>query len=259
MCIMLMSTWFICASLLIDCTTYNRCSRKQNMHLEDFYAAKSLSKCQVQRSVVEGWNVEQTHYEALCSAWINTFWLVKKTRCPFSSLPTLTACSEQTTKNVFIGLQKVEGVAFFQSVSIHKLSLKAACSWILIPVLVHRVLTRIGLGCRPENFLWQIPARYGWQGLLGKGATDTWNRRGGTSAPCMCLLSTKGNDVRLLKIIISSADAGKVFMCSFKVKEAILDDMFTSAMMQTPFGKHLKEMYEFYAFPDSLISQHWHW
>ena len=37
-----------------------------------------------------------------------------------------------------------------------------------------------GLGCRPETFLWRIPARYG-----GKGATDTWSR--GTSAPCMWL------------------------------------------------------------------------
>ena len=32
-------------------------------------------------------------------------------------------------------------------------------------------------------------------------------------------------------------------MCRFKAKEAILDDMFTSAVMQTPSGKHLKEIH----------------
>ena len=32
-------------------------------------------------------------------------------------------------------------------------------------------------------------------------------------------------------------------MCRFKAKEAILDDMFTSAVMQSPSGKHLKEIH----------------
>ena len=32
-------------------------------------------------------------------------------------------------------------------------------------------------------------------------------------------------------------------MCRFNAKEAILDDMFTSAVMQTPSGKHLKEFH----------------
>ena len=43
-------------------------------------------------------------------------------------------------------------------------------------------------------------------------------------------------------------------MCSFRVsKEAVLDDMFTSAMMQTPFRKLFStELYEFYALSESL-------
>ena len=141
-----------------------------------------------------------------------------------------------------------------------------------------------GLGCRPETFLWRIPARYG-----GKGATDTWSRgtsapcmwlpckrqcctniqiykykytntnwiwlarvpltheadaathRGGTSAPCMWLLCKRQHCLyNRTKSSSAVAEAGKIFIFSFKSKDAVLDDMFTFAEMQTSFDKRLK-------------------
>ena len=91
--------------------------------------------------------------------------------------------------------------------------------------------------------------------MAGRGATDTWSRQGvWLSAPCMCRLSKRQHCARGVLSSAWRTVAAKVLMCSFRVsKEAVLDDMFTSAMMQTPFCKLFsKEFYEFYALSESL-------
>ena len=70
---------------------------------------------------------------------------------------------------------------------------------------------------------------------------DAATHRGGTSAPCMWLLCKRQHCLyNRTKSSAAVAEAGKVFMWSFKSKDAVLDDMFTFAVMQTSFGKRLK-------------------
>ena len=273
MCIMLMSTWFICATLLIDGTATVKLTWKTE-HGRLLCRAKYEQVSSSKKYGVEEWNVEQTHYEALCGAWINTF--VSKTRCPFSSPFSWKPTLGQGAKfpKYLAGLQKVIRSPPFKSPQ-----LKIASSW--ISVLVLRVLTLKGWGVDPRPFCGefrpdmearvpltleaggrqrhvcgspakgnvvqiykytntntQIQIGYGWQGCH-------WHmkptHRGGTSAPCMWFLCKRQHCLNnRTKSSPAVAEAGKVFMWSFKSKDAVLDDMFTFAVMQTSFGKRLK-------------------
>ena len=107
------------------------------------------------------------------------------------------------------------------------------------PGLGSTAVDPIGLGCRPQPL---FVANSGPIWLARVPLTLEAAEGGRQHHVCVSLQKAMLN-TRLQRIItISSAYVGKVFMCSFKGKEAILDDMFTSAVMQNPFDKHLKEV-----------------